>query len=71
MNPERNVSLGFSGVFALLLYFLYTEYNQYLTNVDKFSFLMSGICLLALLIHQLRKVWLTSKKKKSGNRQLR
>ena len=68
MNSERNVSLGFSSFFALLLYLLFDAYNQYLTNVDKISFFISGICLLALLIHQLRNVWLTSKKSRSDER---
>ena len=65
MNSGRNVSIGFSGLFALLLYLLFDEYNQYLTNVDKISFLISGICLLALLMHQLRNVWLTLEKRRS------
>ena len=68
MNSERNVSLGFSSFYALLLYLLFDGYNQYLTNVDKISFFMFGICLLAVLIHELCNVWTTSKKSRPVER---
>lgn len=68
MNSERNVSPGFSSLFALLLYLLIDAYNQNLMIEDKISFFVSGICLLALLIHQLRNVWHTSTKSKSVER---
>jgi len=68
MNSERNVSMAFSGFFALLLYLLIGAYNQYLTIEDKISFFVSGICLLALLTHQIHNAWLTSTKRKSDER---
>jgi len=68
MNSERNVSLGFSSLFALLLYLLIDAYSQNLAIEDKISYFVSGIFLLALLIHQLRNAWLNSTKSKSVER---
>jgi hypothetical protein len=68
MNSERNISMAFSGFFALLLYLLINAYNQYLTVEDKVSFFVAGICLLVLLIHQIRIVWFTSVRRKSNKR---
>jgi len=61
MNLDKKAHLIFSGFFAFLLYLLIDAYNQYLTTVDKISFFVSGICLLALSIHQLYILWSTNR----------
>ncbi len=68
MKSERNVSLAFCSFFALLLYLLIDAYNQYLPTADKISYVVAGICLISLLIHQIRNAWLISVKSKSDKR---